>query len=162
MTFLTVVIPYHPSSTTAISKSLAISLPLRLTATAFIERTGAPPLQHDLNRYKAHYQENLGRNCLQQIRNRGTEASTYRFTRITVLTRYYQDPYFEHVPATRLDGTPTGKIKKRKKALPPGITDHDAKVLTKVKRRAYRLDLCLFSCFGVRFGWGSVIGIVPA
>lgn len=72
------------------------------------------------------------------------------------------DPYFEQVPATRLDGTPTGKFKKRKKALPPGISDHDGKVLTKVKRRAYRLDMSLFSCCGVRFGWGSVIGIIPA
>lgn len=72
-----------------------------------------------------------------------------------------EDPYFEKVPATRLNGTPSGKYKKRKKALPPGISEHDAKVLTKVKRRAYRLDMCLFSCFGLRFGWGSVIGIIP-
>lgn len=73
-----------------------------------------------------------------------------------------EDPYFEHVPATRLNGTPSGKLKKRKKALPPGISDHDAKVLTKVKRRAYRLDLSLFNCCGIRFGWSSVIGLVPA
>lgn len=73
-----------------------------------------------------------------------------------------EDPYFEQVPATRLDGTPSGKLKKRKKALPPGISDHDAKVLTKVKRRAYRLDLSLFNFCGIRFGWGSVIGLVPA
>ncbi|KAJ4264757.1 hypothetical protein NW762_005000 [Fusarium torreyae] len=73
-----------------------------------------------------------------------------------------EDPYFEHVPATRLDGTPTGKVKKRKKALPPGISDNDGKVLTKVKRRAYRLDLALFSCCGIRFGWGSVLGLIPA
>jgi hypothetical protein len=78
------------------------------------------------------------------------------------LTRHSQDPYFEHVPATRLDGTPTGKVKKRKKALPPGISDNDGKVLTKVKRRAYRLDLALFSCCGIRFGWGSVLGLIPA
>ncbi|KAH7120071.1 hypothetical protein B0J13DRAFT_599624 [Dactylonectria estremocensis] len=73
-----------------------------------------------------------------------------------------EDPYFEHVPATRLNGTPSGKLKKRKKALPPGISDHDAKVLTKVKRRAYRLDLSLFNCCGIRFGWSSAIGLVPA
>ena len=73
-----------------------------------------------------------------------------------------QDPYFEMVPATRLDGTPNGKFKKRRKALPPGISKHDAKVLTKVKRRAYRLDMSLFNCCGVRFGWSSVIGIIPA
>ncbi|KAM0349309.1 hypothetical protein ACHAPU_003718 [Fusarium lateritium] len=73
-----------------------------------------------------------------------------------------EDPYFEHIPATRLNGTPNGKVKKRKKALPPGISDNDAKVLTKVKRRAYRLDLALFSCCGIRFGWGSVLGFIPA
>ncbi|KAF5021668.1 hypothetical protein F66182_6288 [Fusarium sp. NRRL 66182] len=73
-----------------------------------------------------------------------------------------EDPYFEQVPATRLDGTPTGKVKKRKKALPPGISEHDGKVLTKVKRRAYRLDMALFSCLGIRFGWGSVLGLIPA
>ncbi|KAI9167344.1 putative membrane protein [Paramyrothecium foliicola] len=73
-----------------------------------------------------------------------------------------EDPYFEHVPATRLDGTPTGKLKKRKKALPPGISEKDGKILTKVKRRAYRLDMALFSFMGIRFGWGSVLGIIPA
>ncbi|TDZ18504.1 putative membrane protein [Colletotrichum orbiculare MAFF 240422] len=73
-----------------------------------------------------------------------------------------EDPYFETVPATRLDGRPTGKVKKRRKALPPGISAKDGEVLTKVKRRAYRLDMSLFSCCGVRFGWGSVIGLIPA
>jgi len=72
-----------------------------------------------------------------------------------------EDPYFETVPATRLDGRPTKKTKKRKKALPLGISEHDAKVLTKVKRRAYRLDMSLFNCCGIRFGWSSVIGIIP-
>jgi len=72
-----------------------------------------------------------------------------------------EDAYFETVPATRLDGRPTGKTKKRRKALPAGISDHDAKVLTKVKRRAYRLDMSLFSCCGIRFGWSSVIGLFP-
>ncbi|ROT42778.1 hypothetical protein SODALDRAFT_326934 [Sodiomyces alkalinus F11] len=73
-----------------------------------------------------------------------------------------EDPYFETVPATRLDGTPTGKVKKRKKALPPGVSDHDGKVLTKVKRRAWRLDMSLFSICGIRFGWGSAIAFIPA
>jgi len=73
-----------------------------------------------------------------------------------------EDPYFETVPATRLNGTPTGKTKRRRKALPPGISEHDAKVLTKVKRRAYRLDMSLFNCCGIRFGWSSLIGIIPA
>jgi hypothetical protein len=70
-----------------------------------------------------------------------------------------EDPYFETVPATRLGVIKTSK--KKRKALPPGLTDEEAKVLTKVKRRAYRLDLCLFNCCGTRFGWGAVVGIVP-
>jgi len=72
-----------------------------------------------------------------------------------------EDPYFETVPATRLDGKPSAKPKKRRKALPAGISEHDGKVLTKVKRRAYRLDMSLFNCCGIRFGWSSVIGIIP-
>ncbi|KAL7786685.1 hypothetical protein V8C37DRAFT_391722 [Trichoderma ceciliae] len=73
-----------------------------------------------------------------------------------------EDPYFEQVPATRLDGRPTNKVKKRKKALPPGISEHDGQVLTKVKRRAYRLDMSLFNFLGIRFGWSSVVGLIPA
>jgi len=72
-----------------------------------------------------------------------------------------EDPYFEQVPATRLDGRPTNKMKKQRKALPVGISEHDGKVLTKVKRRAHRLDMSLFSLCGIRFGWSSVIGILP-
>jgi len=72
-----------------------------------------------------------------------------------------EDPYFEQVPATRLDGRPSSKTKKIRKALPAGISEHDGKVLTKVKRRAYRLDMSLFNCCGLRFGWSSVIGIIP-
>jgi len=72
-----------------------------------------------------------------------------------------EDPYFETVPETRRDGRPTGKMKKRRKALPPGISEHDGKVLAKVKRRAYRLDMSLCNCCGVRFGWSSVIGLFP-
>jgi len=74
-----------------------------------------------------------------------------------------EDPYFESVPATRIDGKlgKPGKVKRRKKALPPGISEHDGQVLTKVKRRAYRLDCCLFTFLGVKFGWGSAIGLVP-
>eukprot|EP00249_Psilotum_nudum_P031091 c44602_g1_i1 orf=70-795(+) len=69
-----------------------------------------------------------------------------------------EDPYFETVPATRLGFKTT---KKRKRALPPGLTEQEERVLTKVKRRAYRLDLSLFSLCGLRFGWSSVIGLIP-
>ncbi|KAI0539887.1 hypothetical protein GGR58DRAFT_463118 [Xylaria digitata] len=71
------------------------------------------------------------------------------------------DPYFEQVPATRLNGTPTGKFKKVRKAIPPGISAHDAEVLNKVKRRAYRLDMAFGSFLGIKFGWGSLIALFP-
>ncbi|KAI0481458.1 hypothetical protein F4859DRAFT_474792 [Xylaria cf. heliscus] len=71
------------------------------------------------------------------------------------------DPYFEQVPATRLDGTPNGKFKKVRKAVPPGISAHDAEVLNKVKRRAYRLDMAFGSFLGIKFGWGSLIALFP-
>jgi len=48
-----------------------------------------------------------------------------------------------------------------KKQIPSYIPDHDASVLSKAKRRAYHLDMSLFSLFGLRFGWSSVIGFIP-
>lgn len=77
-----------------------------------------------------------------------------------------EDPYFETVPTKKLSavtgkqGTKT-KLKKRRKALPPGISEEDQKILLKVKRRAYRLDMALGTFCGIKIGWGSVIGIVP-
>jgi hypothetical protein len=55
-----------------------------------------------------------------------------------------------------------GKMKKVKKIIPPYIPEHDAEVLAKVRSRAYKMDCGLFTLFGIRFGWESVIGIVPA
>ncbi|KAL5343073.1 hypothetical protein BJX70DRAFT_206957 [Aspergillus crustosus] len=72
-----------------------------------------------------------------------------------------EDPYFEEVPASRLGRAFGKKTQKRRKAIPPGLSENDTKVLTRVKRRAYRLDYCLFSLCGLRFGWGSVIGLIP-
>ncbi|KAL4920435.1 hypothetical protein BDW62DRAFT_5561 [Aspergillus aurantiobrunneus] len=72
-----------------------------------------------------------------------------------------EDPYFEEVPASRLSRAFGKKTQKRRKAIPPGLSENDSKVLTRVKRRAYRLDLCLFNLCGIKFGWGSVIGIIP-
>ncbi|KIW11967.1 hypothetical protein PV08_09241 [Exophiala spinifera] len=72
-----------------------------------------------------------------------------------------EDPYFETVPATRLGGL-YKTTKKRKRALPPGLTSQEEKILTKAKRRAYRVDLSLGSFCGTRFGWGAVIGLIPA
>ncbi|KAK2754567.1 hypothetical protein FQN54_006968 [Arachnomyces sp. PD_36] len=72
-----------------------------------------------------------------------------------------EDPYFEKVPATRLQRAFGKKTQKRRKAIPPGVSEHDGKVLTKVKRRAYRLDYALCNLCGIQFGWSSVIAIIP-
>lgn len=71
------------------------------------------------------------------------------------------DPYFERVPAGELGDNHSKKIKRQPKAFPPGISEHDKKILTKARRRAYILDLGFNVC-GIQFGMGSLIGIVPA
>jgi len=53
-----------------------------------------------------------------------------------------------------------GKLKRRKRELPPGLSARDAKILRKVKRRAHYLDKG-FSMCGMRFGWTFIIGIIP-
>ncbi|RPA98177.1 hypothetical protein L873DRAFT_1688605 [Choiromyces venosus 120613-1] len=70
-----------------------------------------------------------------------------------------EDPYFETVPAGRL--SVGGRTKRRKKALPPGLSREDEKTLVKVKRRAYRLDMALGSFCGMKIGWSSLIAIIP-
>ena len=69
-----------------------------------------------------------------------------------------QDPYYEMIPHPRKPG----KMKKVKKVIPTYIPEHDAEILAKVRSRAYKMDCGLFTLFGIRFGWESVIGIVPA
>jgi len=72
-----------------------------------------------------------------------------------------KDPYFEEVTVYDNHGHPTGQKKKQKKGLPVGLSQNDGTVLKKVRRRAYRLDMSLFNCCGIRFGWSSVVGIIP-
>lgn len=55
----------------------------------------------------------------------------------------------------------TGKKKKVKKQVPDYIPDHDAVILAKMRKRSYNLDMSLFDFAGIRFGWSSVIGIIP-
>ena len=50
---------------------------------------------------------------------------------------------------------------KRHKPLSLGISEHDGKILTKVKKRAHHLDMGLFNICGIRFGWSNVVGIIP-
>ena len=59
-----------------------------------------------------------------------------------------------------IQGNPTGKTTKRKRAMPPGLTKQEEKVLKKVTRRAHRLDKC-FSFCGIKIGWGAIFGIIP-
>ncbi|KAK5015928.1 hypothetical protein LTR16_003126 [Cryomyces antarcticus] len=66
------------------------------------------------------------------------------------------DPYFMYIPDNR-----TGKLKKVKKQVPDYITEHDAVILAKMRKRSYALDMSLFNLFGTRFGWSSVIGLIP-
>ncbi|TDL17915.1 hypothetical protein BD410DRAFT_793792 [Rickenella mellea] len=53
-----------------------------------------------------------------------------------------------------------GKKKKRRRELPPGLSDRDAKILRKVKKRAHHLDKGFHIC-GMRFGWTFIVGLVP-
>jgi hypothetical protein len=71
------------------------------------------------------------------------------------------NPFEEEVPVYDRNGQPTGKTKTRKRGFPTGLTPNDTSILKKVRRRAYRLDMSLFNCCGIRFGWSAVIGIIP-
>lgn len=67
------------------------------------------------------------------------------------------DPFYEEIPHPRKPG----KTKKVKKEIPSYIPPHDADVLAKARKTAYRLDYALFSFLGIRWGWSAVIGLVP-
>ncbi|KAF1943754.1 hypothetical protein EJ02DRAFT_372903 [Clathrospora elynae] len=67
------------------------------------------------------------------------------------------DPYYEQIPHP----TKPNKMKKVKKQIPSYIPSHDADVLAKARKTAYRLDYALFTILGMRFGWSSVIGLIP-
>ncbi|KAN0138967.1 hypothetical protein V8E53_003355 [Lactarius tabidus] len=64
------------------------------------------------------------------------------------------DPLYEDYVDKR------GRTKRRKRQLPPGLSDRDAAILRSVKRRAHYLDKGFNLC-GIRFGWSFIIGIVP-
>lgn len=69
-----------------------------------------------------------------------------------------EDPFFAYVE----DPRKPGKKRKVKKTVPAYIPEHDANILAKMRRRSYRMDMALFEFLGTRFGWSSVIGIIPA
>jgi hypothetical protein len=92
----------------------------------------------------------------------GKEHRSVQYSRwlIPSFTDKTKDPYFEKVPATKMGVNYT---KKQRKPLHPDLTPEEVQILTKAKRRAYRLDMALFSIPGIgRFGWSSVIGLIPA
>ncbi|KAH9828922.1 hypothetical protein Tdes44962_MAKER02351 [Teratosphaeria destructans] len=68
------------------------------------------------------------------------------------------DPYFALIDDPRRPG----KLKKVKKQVPDYVPEHDAMILARVRKSAYRLDMCLFNLFGIRFGWEALIGLIPA
>jgi len=71
------------------------------------------------------------------------------------LFRGQEDPYWE----ANVEGQ-----SRKKKAIPPGISAHDAKILKRVRRKAYALDrtISCFCCCSINIGWATVIGIIPA
>ncbi|KAI9837270.1 MAG: hypothetical protein M1819_000344 [Sarea resinae] len=57
-----------------------------------------------------------------------------------------------------------GNLKTKRKEHPfaiENISEEDRQLLKQVKKRAYKMDNCLFKILGVRFGWSSVIGLFP-
>jgi hypothetical protein len=52
-------------------------------------------------------------------------------------------------------------MKKATKTMPSGLRANEIEILSRVKKRAYRLDVCLFNRCGIRFGWGAAVGIIP-
>lgn len=71
------------------------------------------------------------------------------------------DPRYKYIDIIGRGGQPTGKKKRVEKEIPDSISKKDAVILQSVRKRAYALDMSLFSLCGVKFGWSSVIGFIP-
>lgn len=65
-----------------------------------------------------------------------------------------QNPYYNETVDER------GKKTRTKRPLPEGLTPKEQQILTKVRRRAYRLDKGFTIC-GFRFGWTFFIALIP-
>ncbi|PWN52828.1 hypothetical protein IE53DRAFT_384721 [Violaceomyces palustris] len=81
--------------------------------------------------------------------------SAYLFKSVSLPGSPPQDPLYEYYVDPR-----SGKQKKKRRPLPPGLTPKQAKLLKKLKRRAHYLDKGFYLC-GFRFGWTFFIGIIP-
>lgn len=57
-------------------------------------------------------------------------------------------------------GPVTKKKMKRPRQIPEGLSHNDERVLKRVMRRAYHLDM-LFNVFGYKVGWSGIVGVVP-
>ncbi len=54
------------------------------------------------------------------------------------------------------------KLEKRKRPDPDGLTPKEIEVLRNVRKRAYKWDQGFTCCcFGFRFGWSAIIGLIP-
>ncbi|KAI4168415.1 MAG: hypothetical protein LQ343_006424 [Gyalolechia ehrenbergii] len=70
-----------------------------------------------------------------------------------------QDPYF--ITVKNKKGKPV-QVKRSDNDIPPGISASDAKILLKVRRRAYRLDNSMtVPILHVRYGVSALIGLLP-
>lgn len=65
-----------------------------------------------------------------------------------------QSPFYYHDAKGK-------KKRKKSKYQVPGVSEHDNKVLAKVRNRAWALDMCLMHCCGFRVGWSALIGLMP-
>ncbi|GJE96221.1 DUF4112 domain-containing protein [Phanerochaete sordida] len=82
---------------------------------------------------------------------------------LTTGKKLFQKNLAQYTPSDPLYETyvdKKGRERRRKRELPPGLSERDAKILKSVKRRAHYLDKGFNLC-GVRFGWTFIIGIVP-
>ncbi len=54
------------------------------------------------------------------------------------------------------------KLEKEERPLPPGLSKNEGEVLMDVRRMAYKWDQSFTCCcFGFRFGWSAIIGLIP-
>ncbi len=70
------------------------------------------------------------------------------------LTVWNQDPFFATIKGR------DGKDQKVNRKIPDYIPAHDREVLAKAKIRAYKFDMGI-KIKGIRFGWTSLIGLIP-
>ncbi len=68
--------------------------------------------------------------------------------------------HWVHVPVRGKPGQT--KLEKQKRPLPPGLSENEQDVLRDVRKRAYKWDQSFTCCcFGYRFGWSAIIGLIP-